>query len=312
CQDETAYQSPSASLTHEKDGRRLIPTFALPNPNLIDATDADWTQRDAAPSGAVGHREQAHVGRFPSRKQGSRSGETTRFSSSGFHFKVWTMSKPHHPNRHVPDAYQASYGSATNSHIPGSQPATLQATMGSQSFDEYRDAFSTLADFDRSLSFTSVAFLNASCPISIARTKEVGLLLCYNEFGFCVDKEGRRLRPKFRIVWTASPVAFVWNVNTGDLEQFQHAAGIRALNVSEEFLHCVFEAAPGGAQRLRRDGEDFSGVRAACGPRGVSGLRQYGGSVGETVLKPSSTFAVVEPLGLRLPQSCRADPNDET
>ncbi|OZJ04392.1 hypothetical protein BZG36_02413 [Bifiguratus adelaidae] len=97
-------------------------------------------------------------------------------------------------------------------------------------------------------------------PISIYRIKNGEFLLCYDEFAFFVDRQGRRTRPNWIINWEGSPTAFalqypyliafepslmeIRNVITGSLEQIILGTGIRCLNASSrsnDVIHGVME-----------------------------------------------------------------------
>ena len=98
-------------------------------------------------------------------------------------------------------------------------------------------------------------------PIAIFRVKETEFLLCYNgivinlEFGFYVDKFGRRSRPDWLVHWAGQPYAFsfiypyvitfepsfieIRDVETGALQQILATQNLRTLNVDANMLDCV-------------------------------------------------------------------------
>lgn len=99
-------------------------------------------------------------------------------------------------------------------------------------------------------------------PISLFRVKDGDFLLCYNrlsllkpEFGFYVDKLGRRSRPNFLISWSGIPSAFshvgdyivaysslfveIRSMETGALVQVINTNNLRVLN--DSLLHCATE-----------------------------------------------------------------------
>ncbi|KAL1924397.1 uncharacterized protein VTP21DRAFT_7432 [Calcarisporiella thermophila] len=97
------------------------------------------------------------------------------------------------------------------------------------------------------------------CPIAIYRVRSGEFLLCYDEFAFYVDKNGRRTRRDWLVSWEGRPTAFaflspfvvgfeprfieVWNVYTGVREQVIQGTNIRCLtpNVLHGPIHAVMD-----------------------------------------------------------------------
>ncbi|KAI9597362.1 CNH domain-containing protein [Syncephalis fuscata] len=92
-------------------------------------------------------------------------------------------------------------------------------------------------------------------PIAIFRIRNGDFLLCYDEFAFFVNKNGRRSRPNWLVTWEGEPTAFAINypyilafdakfievrhVVTGELEQVIPTGTLRSLNTHSESIHCV-------------------------------------------------------------------------
>ncbi|KAL1916582.1 uncharacterized protein VTP21DRAFT_5773 [Calcarisporiella thermophila] len=92
-------------------------------------------------------------------------------------------------------------------------------------------------------------------PIALYRVRNGEFLLCYDEFAFYVDKNGRHVRHNWIIFWEGIPTAFVyhypyvlafetsfievWNVNTGIREQVIQGSNIRCLNPEATRQGCI-------------------------------------------------------------------------
>ncbi|KAH6579904.1 hypothetical protein BASA50_006377 [Batrachochytrium salamandrivorans] len=92
-------------------------------------------------------------------------------------------------------------------------------------------------------------------PISIFRVRDGDFFLCYNEFGFYIDRLGRRAKGDWIIQWAGVPTAFsfvspyiiafepsfveIRHVDTGELQQIIPTNNLRALNSDPDVLHCV-------------------------------------------------------------------------
>lgn len=93
-------------------------------------------------------------------------------------------------------------------------------------------------------------------PISIFRIRE-DFFLCYNEFGFYVNKVGYRCRGDWTVTWSGAPQSFSYippyilafdpsfveirHVETGELQQIIPTNNLRTLNVNVDALHCVVD-----------------------------------------------------------------------
>ncbi|KAJ3010284.1 UNVERIFIED_CONTAM: RHO1 GDP-GTP exchange protein 2 [Siphonaria sp. JEL0065] len=87
-------------------------------------------------------------------------------------------------------------------------------------------------------------------PMAIFKTGEDEYLLCYDDFGFFVDRTGRRARPDFILKWAGNPTSFahispyilafdpsfvcVRDLNSGDIAQVVYATGIKTMHVDAE------------------------------------------------------------------------------
>lgn len=94
-------------------------------------------------------------------------------------------------------------------------------------------------------------------PISIFRTVDGEFILCYNEFGFYVDRLGRRSRHDFFIQWSGTPTSFAYShpyiiafeqafieirhVYTGEIQQVIQTSHLRCLNTNPDCLQCVMD-----------------------------------------------------------------------
>ncbi|ORX87634.1 CNH-domain-containing protein [Basidiobolus meristosporus CBS 931.73] len=110
-----------------------------------------------------------------------------------------------------------------------------------------------LDPFDENLNF--VTKKENAHPIDIFRLKDGDFLLCYNEFAFYVNKNGRRARASWVINWEGNPTSFAFqypyilafdptfievrHVETGNLEQVIPCHNLRTLNTSSDSIHCV-------------------------------------------------------------------------
>ncbi|KAJ3188173.1 RHO1 GDP-GTP exchange protein 2 [Gaertneriomyces sp. JEL0708] len=95
-------------------------------------------------------------------------------------------------------------------------------------------------------------------PLSIFRIQDGDFLLCYNDFGFYVDKFGRRTKHELMLHWSGQPTAFAFvppyvlafepafievrDVNSTALQQIIPTNNLRALNTAPDVLHCVMES----------------------------------------------------------------------
>ncbi|ORX91433.1 CNH-domain-containing protein [Basidiobolus meristosporus CBS 931.73] len=95
-------------------------------------------------------------------------------------------------------------------------------------------------------------------PISIFRIRDGDFLLCYDEFAFYVNKNGRRSRPNFIINWEGAPSAFalqypyaiafdpsfieIRHIETGELAQVIVAKNLRPLCIESNTVHCVADS----------------------------------------------------------------------
>ncbi|KAI8911868.1 CNH domain-containing protein [Gorgonomyces haynaldii] len=86
-------------------------------------------------------------------------------------------------------------------------------------------------------------------PISIFRISESNFLICYNEYGFFIDKAGKRSRPDALIQWSGSPTSFSYvppyiiavdpqfieirNVDTLELVQVIQGLKLRSIRENE-------------------------------------------------------------------------------
>ncbi|KAJ3329165.1 RHO1 GDP-GTP exchange protein 2 [Blyttiomyces sp. JEL0837] len=113
-------------------------------------------------------------------------------------------------------------------------------------------------------------------PIAIFRIVEAEYLICYNEFGFYVDRMGRKIKGDWMIHWHGLPTAFAYvhpyiiafeptfievrDVLTGELVQVIQGSGIRALNTHPDLLHAVMEKGSEGNMlfKLRRVEHDVA------------------------------------------------------
>ncbi|ORX87091.1 CNH-domain-containing protein [Basidiobolus meristosporus CBS 931.73] len=110
-----------------------------------------------------------------------------------------------------------------------------------------------LDPFDENLNF--VTKKENARPIDIFRLKDGDFILCYDEFAFYVNKNGRRARPSWLVNWEGNPASFalqypyvlafdptfieVRHVDTGNLEQVIPCRNLRKLNVDSNAIHCV-------------------------------------------------------------------------
>ncbi|KAJ9070514.1 RHO1 GDP-GTP exchange protein 2 [Entomophthora muscae] len=110
-----------------------------------------------------------------------------------------------------------------------------------------------LDDTDPSLNF--ILKREIVRPIAIFRVQSRDFLLCYDEFAFYVDKDGRRARLDFIIMWEGEPASFayeypyilgfnpdfieIWHVETCKLAQVIPTGNSRSLCVTPGSLHCV-------------------------------------------------------------------------
>ncbi|KAI9018298.1 CNH domain-containing protein [Hyaloraphidium curvatum] len=122
-------------------------------------------------------------------------------------------------------------------------------------------------------------------PIAIYRLPDGCFLLCYDEFGFYVDKFGRRTRHEQLIQWTGSPSSFslvypyviafdsslieIRNAETGDLQQVIATTNLRNVSTDPELLHCVMDSPAGETQQLVKLKPCYSGPEQA--PGGLDG-----------------------------------------
>ncbi|KAI8897331.1 CNH domain-containing protein [Globomyces pollinis-pini] len=95
-------------------------------------------------------------------------------------------------------------------------------------------------------------------PIAIFRLQNGNFLLCYNDFGFFLDKLGRRYRPDWIINWCGTPDHFTFHdpyiiayepsfieirdIRTGQLQQFIPTSNLRVLGTDYPLLHCVMDS----------------------------------------------------------------------
>ncbi|ORX96778.1 CNH-domain-containing protein [Basidiobolus meristosporus CBS 931.73] len=95
-------------------------------------------------------------------------------------------------------------------------------------------------------------------PISIFRIRDGDFLLCYDEFAFYVNKNGRRARTNFIINWEGTPSAFalqfpyvvafdqafleIRDIETGELVQIITAKNLRPLCIENTAIHCVSDS----------------------------------------------------------------------
>ncbi|TPX50295.1 hypothetical protein SeMB42_g02297 [Synchytrium endobioticum] len=98
-------------------------------------------------------------------------------------------------------------------------------------------------------------------PMSMFRLKDGEFLLCYDAFGFYVDKLGRRSRPDVLVQWLGAPTDFAYsspyllafdpsfieirNAKTGDLQQIIPATSLRPLAIELDRIHGVMTNACG-------------------------------------------------------------------
>eukprot|EP00842_Homolaphlyctis_polyrhiza_P000294 jgi/Hompol1/1265/HPOL_002670-RA len=94
-------------------------------------------------------------------------------------------------------------------------------------------------------------------PISIFKIRDGEFLLCYNEFGFYVDRYGRRAKVDWIVNWSGFPMFFsyqapyilaydpsfieVRHVDTGELQQIIPANNLRSLSIHPDSLYCVMD-----------------------------------------------------------------------
>ncbi|XJO72365.1 hypothetical protein BDV3_003492 [Batrachochytrium dendrobatidis] len=94
-------------------------------------------------------------------------------------------------------------------------------------------------------------------PISIFRVRDGDFFLCYNEFGFYIDRLGRRAKTDWLVQWAGAPTAFsfappyiiafepsfieIRHVDTGELQQIIQTNNLRALNADSDALHCAMD-----------------------------------------------------------------------
>lgn len=94
-------------------------------------------------------------------------------------------------------------------------------------------------------------------PIAIFRVSDGSFFLCYNDFGFFINKLGRRIRNELLLYWSGNPSSFSYihpyliayepsfieirNVATGQLKQVIHARNLRVLNVDLNSTLCVMD-----------------------------------------------------------------------
>ncbi|KAJ3009607.1 RHO1 GDP-GTP exchange protein 2 [Thoreauomyces humboldtii] len=95
-------------------------------------------------------------------------------------------------------------------------------------------------------------------PISIFRLASGDFLLCYNEFGFYIDRFGVRTKHDALIQWTGFPTHFTFippyiiayepsfveirDVDSGELVQIVPTSNLRVLNSEPEKMHMVVDA----------------------------------------------------------------------
>ncbi|KAI0226125.1 RHO1 GDP-GTP exchange protein 2 [Massospora cicadina] len=110
-----------------------------------------------------------------------------------------------------------------------------------------------LDDTDPSLNF--ILKREVVRPIAIFRVPSRDFLLCYDEFAFYVDKDGRRARLDFIVMWEGEPASFafeypyilgfnpdfveIWHVETCKLAQVIPTGNSRSLCVTPGSIHCV-------------------------------------------------------------------------
>ncbi|TPX37144.1 hypothetical protein SmJEL517_g01035 [Synchytrium microbalum] len=115
------------------------------------------------------------------------------------------------------------------------------------------DTIGLLDPQDASLDF--VLSKDALKPMSMFRLKDGEFLLCYDEFGFYVDRLGRRSRPDVLVNWTGCPTSFAYsapyllafdpsfievrNALTGQLQQIIPATSLRSLATEPDRIHGV-------------------------------------------------------------------------
>ncbi|KAI8053465.1 CNH domain-containing protein [Syncephalis plumigaleata] len=118
---------------------------------------------------------------------------------------------------------------------------------------ETKDSICLLDSTDETLNF--VLRRESARPIAIFRIRNGDFLLCYDEFAFFVNKNGRRSRPNWLVTWEGEPSAFAINypyilafdskfievrhVVTGELEQIIPTGTLRSLSTHSESIHCV-------------------------------------------------------------------------
>ncbi|KAI8824483.1 CNH domain-containing protein [Fimicolochytrium jonesii] len=95
-------------------------------------------------------------------------------------------------------------------------------------------------------------------PISIFRLDGGDFLLCYDEFGFYINRFGARIKEDSLIYWLGNPTSFAFHapyiiafepsfievrhVGTGELQQIIPTHNMRTLNTNPEILHCVMDS----------------------------------------------------------------------
>ncbi|KAJ3362024.1 guanine nucleotide exchange factor 10-like protein [Kappamyces sp. JEL0680] len=95
-------------------------------------------------------------------------------------------------------------------------------------------------------------------PIAIFRMKDGNFLLCYNDFGFFIDKLGRRAKREWIVYWSGNPSSFsfmhpyiiayeamfieIRHIETGQLQQVIHTPNLKVLSVDPALTYCVAES----------------------------------------------------------------------
>nr|KAJ3423238.1 RHO1 GDP-GTP exchange protein 2 [Polyrhizophydium stewartii] len=105
-------------------------------------------------------------------------------------------------------------------------------------------------------------------PISIFRIRDGDFFLCYNEFGFYIDRLGRRAKGDWIVQWSGAPTSFTYippyvlafepsfievrHVDTGELQQIIPTNNLRALNPNPDALQCVMDLPSTDMQQVFR------------------------------------------------------------
>ncbi|KAJ3311035.1 RHO1 GDP-GTP exchange protein 2 [Boothiomyces sp. JEL0838] len=115
---------------------------------------------------------------------------------------------------------------------------------------------SLLDPMDESLDF--VLKKETVRPIAIFKMKDNNFFLCYNDFGFYIDKLGRRVKHDWIVYWSGIPNAFsyvhpyiiafepnfieVRNLETGNLQQIITTQNLRVLSTDSSQIMCVMDS----------------------------------------------------------------------